>query len=634
MPFDPLMQAMINATGKPPAPNSNAFRAAFQKGVPRSPELERIAYLPRRRLDLAAVPDLSPVFVHTKRCDVRPCDICRDGTADASLWPLQSAALLEAERRRGLWAPIAVGGGKTLLVLLLPRAFNARRALILVPAQTRDQLLDVDVPRLRRHFHLPLERIAAVASYETLSDRKKGAHLLDTVEPDAVICDEAHKVSNYRSARGFRFYKFLGPRGDVPFAALTGTPGELIERYCDLVEFALRTHTPVPTRRSGALEDFAAALDPDVEDRLAPGALLEAFAQCGTCGRPGFGAHEGEVWCEEHLPEGATSSDATTLARVGFQRRVAETEGVVGSSASECGANLVIRARRPEVPAEVAEALRTLSNTWCIGDEEIEDATVFSRHARTLSLGFWMRWRWPEVDGIVQKDHEWLGARRDYMRAQREFLGHRRKPGLDSPALLVEAIERGDREVSDLAPIWHAWDAVRRRWWPHPPTEAVWISDFAIGDVFTWADERRAAGENGIVWYEHIPFGDMLRRLGFPTHGAGENREVLALDPKTTPVVALSYAHATGKNLQRYSRALFAYPSSGSTKWEQAIGREHRAGQRADEVVVDVLAHLWPLEQAFHTARGRARAVWLTQGTKQKILVARLEGWKEPSTNG
>ena len=72
--------------------------------VSRTRELERILTIPRRTAPLPLSAVRSKVYSFTGKPDEAPM----------SLWPLQEQALAEALEARGLFAPIAVGGGKCL----------------------------------------------------------------------------------------------------------------------------------------------------------------------------------------------------------------------------------------------------------------------------------------------------------------------------------------------------------------------------------------------------------------------------------------------------------------------------------------------------------------------------------------
>src|ERR1017187_7499188 len=111
----------------------------------------------------------------------------------------------------GLFAPLAVGSGKTLLDLLAPLVVpNCRRVALLIPPQLRAQLLTVDWPFYAQHWKLPNLAGARyfnpalptvyVISYSELSSAKS-TDLLEKLQPDLIIADEAHLVRNRTAAR-------------------------------------------------------------------------------------------------------------------------------------------------------------------------------------------------------------------------------------------------------------------------------------------------------------------------------------------------------------------------------------------------------------------------------------------------
>ena len=63
-------------------------------------------------------------------------------------------------------------------------------------------------------------------------------------------------------------------------------------------------------------------------------------------------------------------------------------------------------------------------------------------------------------------------------------------------------------------------------------------------------------------------------------------------------------------------------PASGEAM-EQLLGRLHRPGQYADEVVVYTYEHCSPYENASSTARGQAQYIEDSTGNTQKLNFAR-----------
>ena len=112
--------------------------------VTNSAEFQRILNLPRRVLDLTSVLDVTPMFRKSGKL---------------SFWPIQSAALIEASLADGLFAPIGVGHGKTLIGLALPEAMSSSRTVYLVKPDLKRQLETEDIEFYGEHFYLPLDRI-------------------------------------------------------------------------------------------------------------------------------------------------------------------------------------------------------------------------------------------------------------------------------------------------------------------------------------------------------------------------------------------------------------------------------------------------------------------------------------------
>lgn len=592
-----LLDKMIERTGKHPAPNSGIAKILFRKGVNRSREFLRIQALPRRKMDLSTITDMTPHFA-VPRANCSGCDLCRSGPP--TLWPIQSAVLIEAYDERGAIGPIGVGHGKTGISLLLPTALGAARPVLLVPPQTRAQLLERDIPIWSRHY-LVSPTINVVA-YSQLSIEKY-AHILDQLQPDLIIADEAHNLRHRGSARTKRFLRYMRQHPECALVALSGTlTTRSLRDYAHLAEFALHARSPLPTTY-GDIEDWAAALDVCGNDQLPmpPGVLLEFCNQAEM----------------EIARQRGRSQEA---ARRGFRRRLTETRGVVATDEGALGTSLVVRSRRPRTPDVVLEALKELRRTWRLGTEELEDATAVARSARQLACGFYYVWNWPNNT----PDEEWLAARAAWHTTMRTYLNHHARAGLDSPALIASAAARYAEGVGDFSygqREWAAWAAVKDR--PKPPTTPIWLDKFLVKDVLLWVAAQREKQHNGIIWTEHQAMEQALRAAGLPTFGGGSDSALLHTDAIKTPfIVASIRAHGTGKNLQAWSRNLITSPPANGTTWEQLLGRTHRPGQLADEVYAEVYLHTPENHQAVESALADARYIETTTNTKQKLLYA------------
>jgi hypothetical protein len=567
-----------------------------------SSELDRIVRLPRR--PTLEAPDLTQVY--------------RRRNSWAQLRPFQSACLWNLPRALGLVALGGVGSGKTLVGLLAQTALQVRRAVYFTTAQLQKQVIAVDHPRWAKDFILPplgdLQRPGKdelfVVSYEMLSSVKQ-ADILERLRPDLAILDEAHKVRSRTSARTKRLIRYwheINPA--CLFVVMSGTlSAKSPVEYAHLLEMALRGRSPLPNvfQAYPQLKEWAEALETPKPGILPakPGAL----ALLGT---------DEEVQAMARLD--ATSQPA---ARAAYRRRLIETPGVVATSQSEFGGSLILTAIRPPLVPEledIRQRIRDVERDWKIGDDEIEYAPRLWSVLRQLSMGFYYEWVWP--DGV--KDEEWLQARSDWYREVREMLSGSPRAGMDTPFFLAQAAESGRWHST----AWAAWKRVKDR--PPPATRPVWFSDFAIREVWRWLQHRDQ--EPGLIWYEHTAVGERLgQQLNLPVAGAGAKGASTLMEcvaKRQTCVLSIN-AHREGKNLQSaFSQNFMMSPPPSAMTWEQTIGRTHRPGQEADEVVMDALAHTTALEDALVAALLNAKYLEeMQQATK--ILFATRIGWPD-----
>jgi hypothetical protein len=375
------------------------------------------------------------------------------------------------------------------------------------------------------------------------------------------------------------------------FVALSGTmTNRSLLDYAHLIELALKKVSPIPRGYREAM-DWAGALDVKPEIPMQPGALRF------FCG-PAVGGPEGEP------------------IRSGFRRRMIESQGVVASAESDLGTSLIIRRLPLAIPERVERVRIEVDKKWALEGDEFEDILTKVRVLRQIACGFYYRWKWPNDE----PDWEWLEARSNWNKAVREKLKQSRA-GLDSPSLLEKAAERvlKGREDGPVWPqgagVWVAWKPLKPR--DPPPTETIWLDTFLLDDAI-----RRAKVSDlpCIIWYEHRAVGERLAKLsGFPLYGAGTD----ATESRDKAIVASINTQREGKNLQHhFARNIFtSLPSSGSI-FEQAIGRTHRDGQEADEVIGDWYGHTPEAESAMASIIADSQYKLDEFGTPQKILIA------------
>ncbi len=532
------------------------------RSVHRSTEFERVLNLPRR--DWQA--DTSADYV------AQATQYFKTPQGTMTLWPMQAAALAEAADNKGIALGAGVGSGKTLVSLLLPLALEAERPLLFVPAALRDKTLEHDLPMLSQHWRMhPNLRIH---SYDSLS-RESGARMLYDLKPDLIIADEAHRLAYPSSARTRRFLRYLADYPDTLFCFMSGTIcRKSIMNYWHLLKLALGRGAPLPLAKYEAIT-WADALDINPRYPIGAGALRELCAK-------------GEN------------------PREGYQRRLRDSPGVIITARTSCPASIRINRLLPRVPASVTKALKHLAAAWeTPTGEQCTEALELWRHGRELSMGFCYRWIWPP-SGV---NYGWLDARATWRRFVRETITRGRR-GLDTELQVANAARRGDLPSA----AYDAWVAVRDEY--TPKVEAVWLDDFLIEYVAQYAARHKA-----LVWVEHDAFGRRLAEYsGMSYHGAGATQgQILACRGST---ILSAHSHREGKNLQRWHHNIVVSAPPSGASWDQLLGRTHRAGQLADEVVCDVCLHTAPLQDGFVSAIKDATYLRDTLGQEQKLLYA------------
>ena len=511
-----------------------------------------------------------------------------------NLRPIQSLALSVLAANRGLFAPIRVGGGKTLISHLAPVVLGAKVGLVFTTAP--------NVEPSTRAFHrdcVPNFRTVPVVvrSYDSLSTAGSTDYLERFADRfgDAfcIVTDECHKLRNLDAARTKRMGRFLLAHPGVTFAALTGSVTKHgLHDFAHLAEWALGRASPVPRPHHAAILDaWAQAIDSD--------------------GRPGPREWQAVAplvaWAG---PERGTDTETKrTVARRALARRIRSAPGVVTSVDGDGhdGA-LEIRVRPVEMPSAVEEAIRVVKTTDVKpnGDVVTDDLDA-ARTARQLAAGFYYLWQWP--DG--KPDTAWLEARSRWHRHVRAELSSNSVEGYDSPFLVAGKIAR-EAEVgvrSAMHEAWRAWDGQRHKRWfgeKTPPTVPVWIDAFLVADAIRWANEQEHRKEPGIVWYKHRAVEELLVASGMPVYGAGSR-----IDEDRPHVCAASIrSHGTGRNLQKWHRSLVLEPPADGEGWEQLVGRQHREGQ-TDDVLYEVYAHCDAYKDAL--AKGRRDADYVEE---------------------
>jgi superfamily II DNA helicase RecQ len=148
----------------------------------------------------------------------------------------------------------------------------------------------------------------------------------------------------------------------------------------------------------------------------------------------------------------------------------------------------------------------------------------------------------------------------------------------------------------DVYDLWRDWHALDFEGCPDRDSTSIRVCDYKIQAAVKWAKEVASRGEGGIIWVMHQEIGvwcyEELVKAGIPaTHcpaGDQYNKLLTAEDQplaKTINVCSTT-AHGTGKNLQYFQNTYHLQWPRSDILAEQCLGRTHRQGQKADELVV------------------------------------------------
>lgn len=556
--------------------------------VANTDEVRRVCALPRRTWSDAEAAELAAMLtVKYKTAYGRE-----------SLRPIQGVMVAEAADVGGLFAAVSVGKGKTLATFLAPAVLGAARPVLLVQANLlaktkRDYAQWSYSFRVHPRIHF--------VTYEQLS-RVSGANILEELNPDLIIADEAHRLKARERARVRRFLRYFEAHRGTKFIALSGSiTRRSLRDYWHLLCLALPETAPVPYVYH-QLEEWADALDPDVDERvrIAPGVLLDLSPAA----------------------EGPTELDK---ARDSYRRRLSETRGVVVTPTNEISTSLILIKRDIQAPQKVDDALLSLRTTWeTPNGDELTQAIDVWRHARELACGFVYRW-------VPPPPAEWLEARKAWNKFVREILGRHVPTGIHTikqawdvtravlsgrGRAIVDSPLQVAREYVDH-PLHLAWVAVRDLYNPAHHQVAEWLDDYLLQDAAAWLREGQ-----GIAWVEHDAVGRRLSLLAsVPYYGGGPDASTEILDAQG-PIVASIKAHGTGKNLQAYARNLLLSCPPSADILEQLIGRTHREGQAADEVTVELYLHVQEIRDGLSKAFNEAKYIESSTGMPQKLLYA------------
>lgn len=597
--------------------HSRVGKALRREGIARTSEFKRISALPRRKLQGSIdVEGLSAMLRlpdgHPNKC--KGCKYCVNG--NMTLFPDQAYALKELHDIGGAFIGMEVGSGKALITVLAPTVVDAKRPLIMVPAGTRLQTIDEVIPMMARHWRV--KDNIMVGTYEQLSTISGKSFLKDRM-PDWMLCDEAHKLQDEHNSRGSKFMRHFEEFPSTHLGCLSGSFFDrTLKSFAHLIRLALAHYCPIPFDDDD-LEKWCLCLDSKVDEgsRFAPGCLMD-FVEYLTS--------------EERA---AAKGDELQLARMAVGARMAETPGVVFSSAQTVNIPIIVREMSAgTIPKPITEAFEVLRETWeTPRGDVITDAVHLYRIVTQLAQGFFYRWVWPKgPDGKEIVNHVWKDARKNWHRFVRAAISRRSHQGvgLDSYKEVENCCTRYERyleakafgikdvinELKDTHMIdsqdWRNWLMVKAQY--VPVTEVIWLDRFLAQRAAEWLD----GPVPGIAWVASTAMGDAIRSYGYRYYRGGEDEIIY----ETHSCAAAVKAHSFGKNLQHFHRGLVITPMTKGKDWEQLIGRYHRSGQKASCVTFDVFLHVRELWSGFWQAERDAEFAQYGSRSAQRLMLA------------
>lgn len=546
-----------------------------------------------------------------------------------SLRQVQLDAVWEYEHVGGLLAPIGVGWGKGLISLLCAKIAHTRRGhrtvALCVPPELIEATQDRVLPEARKTVRLddtPFYFVVGTAaqrmkvassgmpgvyviSYSTFST-ESGFETLQKIGATAWILDEAHRLSNDRTARTKRWTTAVReiegklPEGHIGIdvVPMSGTlTKKSVRDYAHLAKAALRESSPVPISPHG-IEEWSNAIDADkYASNLSAPLMRQQIEWALTNGL-------------KLNPQGLTVRE---IAREAYQYRLRSAPGVVATSDQSVDCSLVIRWLEPKFPKTpdgdkvIALMKKVVQEDVTPDGDEIDWAFHRFKWLWELSSGFYNSLQWPEPEDLMKKGYTLIQADnlieqaryhhtllQLYHKHLRTFLKGKHVPGCDTPLLVGSWIKRicgGAENVPKIPPeMIEAWKAAHEADYDNLPkriSRPVRICDYRIKAAVEWA---KAHPEGGLMWHHHPEVGmwvhEALQAEGIAhTYApAGENEKAFAKG-----LVVISYAHGTGKNLQHHDHNLFIELRREAATMEQTLGRTHRQGQMADEVYADLL---------------------------------------------
>lgn len=548
------------------------------------------------------------------------------------LMPEQVKAMMQYHDYGAVLCPIKVGGGKSLVSILLANdaytMFGKRRIILMDPPHLIDQLRSTELPFYRKHIsiNVPFFWLAGetagkrklvakskragcyVVSYSLLSG-PDGAELLNSIEPDMIIGDEIHSIASANpSARGRRFKEVVKKYAPA-IGALSGTITKKSPRdYHFLAVSTLNENVFVP-RPTMLADEWAKIIDCNAS----------SLDQFGGSQAPQPGPIRVLVdWARHNFPGEDYPNNLVGFRRA-FKKRMETCPGVVSSEGEEGGVSLRIsNIKITKAQKEASKGwdtlqghIKKLENEWVApnGDEIDHQIHMWQWRYCLEGFGFYNNLTWPAVEKIKERANISIdeaterlelskrqhALHQEYCKNLRRWITTKAKKGLDTPFLIGKDMsENGATHVGGL--LYQSWLASKQACFENMverTSSVVRVCDFRVKAFVEWAKEWYKENPNkaAIVWFSHNGVGQWLREeftnADLPTLycPAGDTGKANLSDrTKGNHFAIASFrAYSDGLNLQyHHDTEAFAQWPREAYKVHQAIGRIRRTGQESD----------------------------------------------------
>lgn len=495
----------------------------------------------------------------------------------------QVACLWQLWEAEGLVASMGVGLGKSLISLLAASVAGCSRPVIAVKPNLVQNLLD-QYALWQQFFGI---RPFQILKYSTLSTNPK---ILWELAPDILICDEAQALKHMGSARAIRGLSYIVEFPKTKVVVMSGTiTTSSVADYAHLAEAALRDGSPVPHYDTPECGAWARVL----------GARPDAYGDDFTAVRRLITKYPND------------EKTFTDRGREAMRQHLDGTRGVILTNRSSCAASLDLTVvNQPQPPGTVVE-MQLAAQADCVdpdgkGISTVEQDLIVNQ----LQYGFWYRkvWNSPELE------EEWRQASSAWNQAVNKFLSVNAIPGLDSPALVRDAVIAGNYGPA-IMEVFDRYAAVSHVAYKLEP---VWVWRGWMDTQLDWLKKHK---EPAILWFMSRAVGAEISKE-FPVYAHNARGDFSVAHKCGMSIAAMREGH----NLQAWSKQRACQFPTDAGWWQQLLGRTHRQGQRADEVFCDIVANTSKLRAKLKRAIEGARYIEKTTGERQRLTLATVVG--------